>query len=134
MYIVCKCLYNVCTRYIHSLNMYIHKHISMQYLLAELPSNCLQTCLYSTSYNMNLYIQCMYLVYTSYEQALNKYVHKHVCNVITYMFVQSMYNLYTCLYLVHPSSSCLIPGTCNFFLCPKHFLDECHSYAPVHLL
>ncbi len=30
--------------------------------------------------NMNLYIQCMYLVYTSYEQALNKYVHKHVCN------------------------------------------------------
>ena len=29
--------------------------------------------------NVNLYIQCMYLVYISYEQDLNKYVHEHVC-------------------------------------------------------
>jgi hypothetical protein len=60
--------------------------------------------------NMNLYIQCMYLVYTSYEQALNKYVQKHVFNVhVCTMYVQCMYNVYTCLNIVHSSSSCLIP-------------------------
>ncbi len=52
--------------------------------------------------NMNLYIQCMYLVYTSYQQALNKYVHKHVCHVCIYIHVCTMY--VQCIYLSEPGS------------------------------
>ena len=75
----------------------------------------------------------MYLVYTSYEQALNKYVHEHVFTYI-FLYIQCMYLVYTSYEQALNKYVHKHEFTYIFFLCPKNFLHECHSYASVHTL
>ena len=40
--------------------------------------------------DLNLYIQCIYLVCTLYEQCLNKYVHDHGCKYRVYVYIPGL--------------------------------------------
>jgi hypothetical protein len=60
---------------------------SVHKLASSNPDTQLFAFVFYVHKDLNLYIQCMYLVRTLYEQCLNKYVHEHGCKYKVYVYI-----------------------------------------------
>ena len=130
-------VHKTCGTYVKRMYMSMHCmyiYIQCMYMVSPVVSAGFQKMvnLYRSVYIVSIYI----LIFMNHVRS-NILHQEHVCmSIVLYCYIHTcvysgwfrLNNVHTCRYMVHPGSSSLIPWTCNSFLCPKYFLEECHLW------